>query len=211
MENVAAAALVGLEAAGVRHREVATDRGGPVVVVADEVVVASAAVEVPLHGVPLGRDVGVDAVPVEVVVDVGVAGGGLSEGLSQLESREDGSDLANEGDGHEDGVHDQQAAVLQPGDGDAEEADEENVDAEDDDVHGHHEEHFIPEVELFNLVELHEDDRAEDEDDGCDEEEHCVEVDVPLVLVGAALHEGQSRPRAGVVPLLVAGKHFAGF
>ncbi len=49
--------------------------------------------EVPLHGVPLGGDVGVDAVSVEVVVDVGVAGGGLGERLPQLEGGEDGSNL----------------------------------------------------------------------------------------------------------------------
>ena len=78
----------------------------------------------------------------------------------------------------------------------------------DDDVHWHDEEHFIPKVELFNLVELHENDRAEDEHDGGDQKEDGVQVDVPLVLVGPPLHQGQSRPGTGVVSFFVARKHF---
>jgi len=46
-------------------------------------------VEVTLHGVPLGGDVVVDAVPVEVVVDVGMAGSSLSKCFSQFESSKD--------------------------------------------------------------------------------------------------------------------------
>ena len=48
-----------MKAARVRHGEVASDGGVSVVVVPYPVVVPAAAVEVPLHGVPLVRDVAV--------------------------------------------------------------------------------------------------------------------------------------------------------
>ena len=65
VEQVLAAALDLLEAAGVRNREVATDWRVPVVVVPDSVVVAAAAVQVPLHRVPLVCYVAVDAISKE--------------------------------------------------------------------------------------------------------------------------------------------------
>ena len=63
VEDLAAAAFNLLEAARVRNWKVCSDGSRPVVVVADPVVVAAAAVEVALHGVPFGGDVAVIAVP----------------------------------------------------------------------------------------------------------------------------------------------------
>ena len=63
-----------------------------------------------------------------------MAGSGLSQNLSQLKGRENCSDLSEEANDHEDGVGHQKAAVLQSGNGDADEADNEDVEAEDDDV-----------------------------------------------------------------------------
>ena len=105
MEDVATAAVVWFEAAGVRDWEVTSDGSGAVVVVADEVVVASAAMQVALHGVPFGGDVDVDAVPVQVVINQRGAGGCLSKSFSQLECRENRSDLSDKSEGHQDGVH----------------------------------------------------------------------------------------------------------
>ena len=71
-----------------------------------------------------------------------MTGSGLSQNLSQLKSGENGSDLSEEADDHENGVGHQQASVLQSGNGDADESDDENVEAEDDDVGGCDEENF---------------------------------------------------------------------
>ena len=70
-EDSPSASLVKVEAAGVRHREVVPDGSGPVVVVADQVVVAAAAVERALQLVPLVRDGRVEAVLRQVFVDLG--------------------------------------------------------------------------------------------------------------------------------------------
>jgi len=59
--------------------------------------------------------------------------------------------LGQETDDHKDGVHDKEAAVLQTGNGDSEESDNEDVEAQDDDVGRCHEEDGRPEVELFDL------------------------------------------------------------
>ena len=66
VEDLVAAAFVVLEAAGVRDREVATDGSATVVLVADHVVVATAAVKVPLHGIPFSSDVQLNAVSVKI-------------------------------------------------------------------------------------------------------------------------------------------------
>lgn len=62
VENVVAASWSWFKAARIRHWEVATDGGCPVVIVADAVVVASTAVKVALHGIPLCSDVVVDSI-----------------------------------------------------------------------------------------------------------------------------------------------------
>ena len=63
VENVVSASRRWLKAAGIRDWEVASDWGCPVVVVANAVVVATTAVKVALHGIPLSSDVAVNAVP----------------------------------------------------------------------------------------------------------------------------------------------------
>ena len=70
VEDLVAAAFVVLKAAGVRDREVATDGSATVVLVADHVVVAATAVKISLHGVPLGSDVDLDAIPKYATKDV---------------------------------------------------------------------------------------------------------------------------------------------
>lgn len=81
-------------------------------------------------------------VPVQVIVDVGVASSSLGQDLSQLKGGENGSDLSKEADDHEDGVGHQKASVLQSGNGDADEANDEDVEAKDDDVGGGDKENF---------------------------------------------------------------------
>ena len=55
-EDVPSASFVPVQAAGVRHGHVGSDRSRSVVVVPREKVMASAAVEITLEIVPLGRD-----------------------------------------------------------------------------------------------------------------------------------------------------------
>jgi len=190
-EDSSSTALVDLVAAGVGDGEVGSDGGTPVVVVADQVVVAAAAVEVSLELVPFGGDGPIDAVLVEVLVDVGGRDGGLRDGRPQLERDEDGDELGQEGDGEEDGVGRQEEPLLRPGNGEAEEADAEGVDAEDDHVGGDDGEVGGPEVELVDVVELHEDDGREDEDGGGDEEEDVAQVEELLVLGHPRLDDRQ--------------------
>ncbi len=64
VENVIAATGGFLKAAGVRDREVSSNGSCSVVVVADPVVVAAAAVQVALHCVPLVGDVFFNVIPV---------------------------------------------------------------------------------------------------------------------------------------------------
>ncbi len=65
VKDVIAATLNVFKAAGVRDREVLSDGGHTVVLVADLVVVAATAVHVVLHGVPLCCDVNFNSISVE--------------------------------------------------------------------------------------------------------------------------------------------------
>ena len=89
--------------------------------------------------------------PVQVIVDISVGGSSLSQDFPKLKRGKNGSDLTKEGNGHQNGVHHEQAAVLQTRDGNAKKANDENVESEYDYVDWHHQERWIPEVELFNL------------------------------------------------------------
>ncbi len=80
-----------------------------------------------------------------------MAGSSLSQNLSQLKSRKNGSDLSEEADDHQNSIGHQKASVFKSGNGDSDEADNKNVEAEDDDVGRCDKEHFRPEVEFFNL------------------------------------------------------------
>ena len=192
-EDVAAASLMGLVTAGVWHREVCADWGRSVVVVADQVVITSAAVQVALELVPLGGDGWVGAVLVQVLVDGGSGDAGLRDGRPELEGDEDRAELGEEGDGQENGVDGQEESLFGARNCESEEADKEGVDAEGDHVGGHDCEVGWPEVELVDVVELHEYDGREDEDGGGDEEEDVAQVEVLLVFGGLALHHRQSR------------------
>ncbi len=64
VEDVIAATLDVFEAAGVRDGEVLSDGGHTVVLVANLVVVAAAAVHVVLHGIPLCGDVNFNSIPI---------------------------------------------------------------------------------------------------------------------------------------------------
>jgi hypothetical protein len=66
VEDVIAATFDVFEAAGVRDGEVLTNGGHTVVLVANLVVVATAAVHVVLHGVPLCGDVNFNSIPVSI-------------------------------------------------------------------------------------------------------------------------------------------------
>ena len=121
-EDALSAALLEFEAAGVRHRQLATDGGRPVVVVAGQEVEASAAVESPLEVIPLGRDGWVDAVQLQVFVDFsGVDSGPLNDG-PELQRGEDGAQLCQEGDGQKDGVQPDEDGLLCAADGEPEQA-----------------------------------------------------------------------------------------
>ena len=89
--------------------------------------------------------------PVQVIVDISVGGSSLSQDFPKLKRGKNGSNLSKEGNGHQNGVHHEQAAVLQTRDGNAKKANDENVESEYDYVDWHHQECWIPEVELFNL------------------------------------------------------------
>jgi hypothetical protein len=65
VEDVIAATLNVFKAAGVGDREVLSDGGHTVVLVADLVVVAAAAVHVVLHGIPLCGDVNFHSISVD--------------------------------------------------------------------------------------------------------------------------------------------------
>ena len=80
-----------------------------------------------------------------------MARGGLCQNLPQLEGGEDGSDLRQKADDHQDGVCDEKAAILEAGNGNSDEAHDEDVEAENDNVSGGDEEHLGPKVQLFDL------------------------------------------------------------
>jgi len=135
-EDALAAALVGFVAAGVGHGEVLANGCGAVVVEAYQVVVAAAAVQVPLELIPLGGDGVVRAVLVQIFVDTGSRDSGLRDCRSQLKRDEDGSELCEESDGQEDSIDGDEEPFFGSGDGKPEEGDEEGVDAEGDHVGG---------------------------------------------------------------------------
>ena len=91
-------------------------------------VVAAAALEVPLHVVPLARHRAVDAVVAQVPGDLVGADVGLGDGGAELEGGEDGDELGDEGDGQEDGVDREQRAALGAGDEEAIDGHDEGVD-----------------------------------------------------------------------------------
>ena len=66
VEDMVATSGHRLEATRVRNGEVATDGCSPVVIVANAVVVAPTAVQVPLHGIPFSSDVQLNAVSVKI-------------------------------------------------------------------------------------------------------------------------------------------------
>ena len=63
VEDMGATSGYRLEATRVRNGEVATDGCSPVVIVANAVVVAPTAVQVPLHGIPFGGYEMIDSIP----------------------------------------------------------------------------------------------------------------------------------------------------
>jgi len=63
VEDVMATSLSPFKAARIRNGEVSSDGCATIVSVANDVVVASAAVQVVLHGIPFGRDVLFNSIP----------------------------------------------------------------------------------------------------------------------------------------------------
>ena len=148
---------------------------------------------VPLQFVPLGRDGRVNAVQGQVFVDRGRRDLFLFDDGSKFERDEDRSDLCDEADREQDRVGGKQDSFLGSGNGESEEADGEGVEAEGDDVGRNDGEERRPEVELGDVVELHEDDGREDEDCGGDEQKDVAQVQKLLVLGHPLLDHRQRR------------------
>jgi len=169
---------------------VATDGRVAVVLVSGEGVEAAAATLLPLQSVPLRGDGGVFAVVAQCVGGVGAAVVAQDDGRPDLEGREDGGQLAEEGDAEEDGEEGQEAAVLRRRDGEAVDGGEELEDSQADHEYGRHVEVDGPEVEGLEVVELEHDDAAEDDDGRGDDEEDRGQGQVLLVARGLPLHHG---------------------
>jgi len=169
---------------------VAADRRVAVVLVSGESVEAAAAALLSLQGVPFGGGGGVLAVVAQRVGGVSAAVVAQDDGGADLEGREDGGQLAQEGHAEQDGEKGQKAAVLRRRDGESVDGGEKLEDSQADHEDGRHVEVDGPEVEGLEVVELEHDDAAEDDDGRGDDEEDRGQGQVLLVARGLPLHHG---------------------